>query len=56
MGTVHQKIGGYLSVAARLEKKAQLLDLDGYHDRAKECREEAAEHRALAKRLRERIG
>jgi hypothetical protein len=54
MGTLDQRIGGYLSAASRLEKKARLLELDGCTERAEECRRDAAEHRALVKKLRER--
>jgi hypothetical protein len=54
MGTIDQRIGGYLSAATRLEKKARLLEMDGCDERAAECRRDAAEHRALAKKLRER--
>ena len=54
MSTINQRIGGYLSAASRLEKKALLLELDGCDERAAECRQDAAEHRARAKRIRER--
>lgn len=41
-----------MSVVARLEKKAILLKAEGCFERAEECREEAAEYRALIKELK----
>jgi hypothetical protein len=52
MSKLANRIGGYMSVVARLEKKAILLKAEGCFERAEECQLEAAEYRALIKQLR----
>jgi hypothetical protein len=52
MRSARGKIGGHLSSATRLEGKAWALEKEGKLEEAKKLREEAANHRRIARKLR----